>query len=68
MIRMKIGKAICRGLIEGKTLSQIAKDIGVTDIYVRKMIPRLIKEGVIKPRNRFDVRADYEELFYEEDS
>ncbi len=66
MIRMKIGKAVCKGLIEGKNFVEIAKDIGVTDVYVKKMVARLIDEGVVKRRNRFDVRADYEELFYEE--
>lgn len=53
---------LCRGLKEGKSLIQVSRDIGISYIYAKKLVSRLIKRGVIRRNAPYEVQEGYEVL------
>lgn len=59
---MSYGKEICAGLIAGKLPCQIARENGISAIWVKKRIAQLVEKGIVRRQSPYVVRADYEEV------
>lgn len=63
---MSYGKEICAGLIAGKMPYQIARENGISAIWVKKRIAQLVDKGIIRRQSPYVVRSDYEEVLTNE--
>ena len=55
-------KDICKGLIEGKYPCHIAKEIGKSGIWVKKLIAEMVKKGIIVRNPPYTINPNYEEM------
>ena len=53
---------LCRGLKEGKSLIQVSRDIGISYIYAKKLVRRLMNNGIVKKNVPYKVMEGYEVL------
>ena len=51
---------VCRGLKEGKSLIQVSRDMGISYIYAKKLVRKLMDTGVVKKNAPYNVLEGYE--------
>lgn len=66
MLSFSYGEEICAGLKAGKLPCEIARELGISSIWVKKRIRQMVERGIIVRRSPYMVRADYEEMLKRE--
>lgn len=61
-------KKICKGLSEGKKLIEVARENGISYIYAKKLVAKLVSEGLVKRNAPYSVVSNYEVVLNEKDS
>lgn len=62
MIGSRYHIAICESFMAGENMADISRKLGISYVYVKKIVRDMVDNGILVHNPPYTVRADYKEV------